>query len=91
MKASAPDQGPSSTTASVPKDAIKAFDKARTEWLDQKPDKAQKDLEKAVQTYPQFAEAWFELGKIQEKSKPQDATNSFTKAVLRGSGSPRRS
>jgi Tfp pilus assembly protein PilF len=71
----------SSTTASVPKDATKAFDKARTEWLDQKPDKAQKDLEKAVQIYPQFAEAWFELGKIQEKSKPQDATNSFTKAV----------
>jgi tetratricopeptide (TPR) repeat protein len=71
----------SSTTASAPKDAMKAFDKARTEWLDQKPDKAQKDLEKAVQVYPQFAEAWYQLGKIQETSKPQDAASSFSKAI----------
>jgi cytochrome c-type biogenesis protein CcmH/NrfG len=71
----------SSTTASAPKDAMKAFEKARTEWLDQKPDKAQKDLEKAVQVYPQFAEAWYQLGKIQETSKPQDAASSFSKAI----------
>jgi tetratricopeptide (TPR) repeat protein len=60
---------------------MKAFDKARTEWLDQKPDKAQKDLEKAVQVYPQFAEAWYQLGKIQETSKPQDAASSLSKAI----------
>jgi tetratricopeptide (TPR) repeat protein len=71
----------SSTTASAPKDAMKAFEKARTEWLDQKPDKAQKDLEKAVQVYPQFAEAWYQLGKIQEPSKPQDAANSYSKSI----------
>lgn len=71
----------SSTTASAPKDATKAFEKARNEWLDQKPDRARHDLEKAVQVYPQFAEAWYELGKIQEVSSPQDAGNSFSKAV----------
>jgi tetratricopeptide (TPR) repeat protein len=71
----------SSTTASAPKDAMKAFEKARTEWLDQKPDKAQKDLGKAVQVYPQFAEAWYQLGKIQEASKPRDAASSFSKAI----------
>jgi tetratricopeptide (TPR) repeat protein len=71
----------SSTTESAPKDAMKAFEKARTEWLDQKPDKAQKDLEKAVQVYPQFAEAWYQLGKIQEPSKPQDAANSYSKSI----------
>lgn len=71
----------SSTTASSPKDATKAFDKARSEWLDKKPDRAQKDLEKAVQLDPQFAEAWYQLGKIQEAANSPDATNSFSKAT----------
>lgn len=71
----------SSTTASAPKDAAKAFEKARAEWLEQKPDKAQRDLEKAVQVYPQFAEAWYQLGKIQAASHPEDAQNSFAKAA----------
>ena len=60
---------------------MKAFEKARTEWLDQKPDKAQKDLGKAVQVYPQFAEAWYQLGKIQEASKSRDAASSFSKSI----------
>jgi tetratricopeptide (TPR) repeat protein len=71
----------STTTAAAPKDAMKAFDKARTELLDGKPDRAQKDLEKAVQIYPQFAEAWYQLGKIQEASKKDEAGASFSKAV----------
>jgi tetratricopeptide (TPR) repeat protein len=71
----------SSTTASAPKEATKAFEKARSEWLEQKPDRAQHDLQKAVQVYPQFAEAWYQLGKIQEASSPQDAAVSFSKAV----------
>jgi hypothetical protein len=71
----------SGTTASAPKEAMKAFEKARSEWLEQKPDKAQKDLEKAVQAYPQFAEAWYQLGKLQQGSNSQDAGNSFSKAV----------
>jgi tetratricopeptide (TPR) repeat protein len=71
----------SSTTASAPKEATKALEKARSEWLEQKSDRAQRDLEKAVQLYPQFAEAWYQLGKIQEASRPQDAANSFSKAV----------
>jgi len=71
----------SNTTASAPKEATKAFEKARSEWLDQKPDRAQRDLQKAVQLYPQFAEAWYQLGKIQETSSPQDAATSFSKAV----------
>ncbi len=71
----------STTTAAAPKDALKAFDKARTELLDGKPDRAQKDLEKAVQIYPQFAEAWYQLGKIQEVSKKDGAGPSFSKAV----------
>jgi hypothetical protein len=71
----------SATTASAPKDAIKSFDKARGEWLDNKPDRAQKDLQKAVEIYAQFAEAWYQLGKIQEAAKSPDAWNSYSKAV----------
>ena len=71
----------SATTAAAPKDAAKSFDKARTEWQDAKPDRAQKDLEKAVQLDPQFAEAWYQLGKIQETANSPDAANSFAKAA----------
>jgi hypothetical protein len=71
----------SSTTATAPKDAMKAFEKARSELLDGKPDRAQKDLEKAVQVYPQFAEAWYQLGRILEVSKKEEAGNSFSRAV----------
>jgi tetratricopeptide (TPR) repeat protein len=71
----------SSTSASAPKDATKAFDKARNEWLDKKPDRAQRDLQKAVEVYPQYAEAWYQLGKIQEASNSPEAWNSFSKAV----------
>ncbi len=73
--------GMSSTSQSAPKDAVKSYQKARAEWLDQKPEKAQKDLQKAVQIYPQYAEAWYQLGKIQQTAAPQDAYNSFSKAV----------
>ena len=71
----------SATTAAAPKDAAKAYEKARSEWAENKPDKAQKDLQKAVQLDPQFAEAWYQLGKIQEAQKSPDSVNSFQKAV----------
>ncbi|MBV9885711.1 MAG: tetratricopeptide repeat protein [Acidobacteria bacterium] len=77
----APASSVSATTAAAPKDAMKAFEKARSEWIENKPDKAQKDLQKAVQIDPQFAEAWYELGKLQEVQKSPDAANSFQKAV----------
>src|SRR5271165_3704686 len=72
--------GVSPTTTAAPKDAIKKFDKARSE-ADKNPDSAQHDLEKAVQIDPKFAEAWYQLGKLQQKTKPQDALASFEKAV----------
>ena len=71
----------SNTSQAAPKDAAKLFEKARNEYLDGKPDRAQKDLEKAVQVYPQYAEAWYQLGRMQEASNPQGAQNSFLKAT----------
>jgi hypothetical protein len=71
----------SSTIESAPANAVKAFDKARTELMEQKPDRAQRDLEKAVQAYPAFAEAWYQLGRLQLASNSGDARNAFSKAA----------
>ena len=71
----------SSTTTSAPKEAKKAFEKARSEWQDQKPEAVQRDLEKAVHIYPQYAEAWYQLGKVQEMLKSPEASDSFSKAA----------
>jgi tetratricopeptide (TPR) repeat protein len=71
----------SSTIESAPANAVKAFDKARTDLLEQKPDHAQKNLEKAVQAYPGFAAAWYQLGRLQEASNSADAETSFSKAA----------
>jgi len=73
--------GLSSTTSSAPKEAAKAFEKARAELLDSKLDRAQADLQKAVVLYPGFAEAWYQLGRIQEAANLPDARNSFAKAI----------
>jgi len=71
----------SATTASAPPTAAKSFEKARTELLDQKPDRAVRDLKKATEIYPDFAEAWFQLGKLQLASDEKAAQNSFSRAV----------
>lgn len=70
----------STTIESAPVSAVKAFEKARTELIDQKPDKAQRDLEKAVQAYPGFAEAWYQLGRLQQTQGSGDARGSFSRA-----------
>ncbi len=70
----------SPTTAAAPKDALKSFDKARAEAQSGHPDSAQNDLEKAVKIDPQFAEAWYQLGKLETAAKPQDAMKAFAKA-----------
>jgi tetratricopeptide (TPR) repeat protein len=71
----------STTTSAAPKDALRSFEKARGEAFDNKPDRAQHDLQKAVEIYPAFAEAWFQLGKIQAAANSPDAYNSFSKAI----------
>jgi Tfp pilus assembly protein PilF len=71
----------STTTKAAPSNAMKAFEKARAEWLDQNADAAERNLKKAVQLYPGFAQAWLQLGKIQESGDPQLARSSFAKAL----------
>ena len=70
----------SRTTDTAPANAIKSFEKARGEMLQHNPGGAEQELKKAVQDDPKFAEAWLQLGKLQETSEPQAARDSFSKA-----------
>jgi len=72
----------SATTLLAPKDARKAYEKGREEARKQKWDKAQKELEKAVQLYPKYAVAWYELGRVHEtQKKPIPARDAYAKAL----------
>jgi tetratricopeptide (TPR) repeat protein len=64
----------SATTLEAPKEARKAFDKGRKAAEKQKYADAQKQLQKAVDLYPRYAVAWYELGKVHQ------ATNDFEAA-----------
>jgi Tfp pilus assembly protein PilF len=71
----------SRTTETASPKALKLFEKARAEMLDHDSDGAQRDLKKAVESDPQFAEAWLQLGKLLMASDPQAARDSFSKAL----------
>ncbi|MGB9467290.1 MAG: hypothetical protein WBR10_19440 [Candidatus Acidiferrum sp.] len=80
-EAGAVDAELSSTSAAAPKNAVKLFEKARNVGIANKPDSAQKNLQRALEIYPQFAEAWYQLGKIEQTANPTEAWNSFSKAA----------
>ncbi len=71
----------SSTTATASPKAIKFFEKAHNDMIEQNADGAMRDLKKAVETDPNFAEGWLQLGKLQAASDPQAARESFSKAL----------
>ena len=71
----------SATTASAPADAVKEFEKAHSDETDKHLESARRHLQKAVTIDPQFAEAWYHLGKLEETDKPQDALNAYSKAA----------
>jgi tetratricopeptide (TPR) repeat protein len=72
----------SATSAYAPKDAKKAFDKARDAARKQKWDEAEKDFQKAVDAYPKYAAAWFQLGLVQQEKKNEEgARKSYAQAL----------
>ena len=72
----------SATSLQAPKDARKAFDKARDLLRKKKTPEAKKELEKAVEIYPKYATAWYELGQIYAGEKqPEQAKNAYSKAL----------
>lgn len=72
----------SATTTTANAEAMKKFNKARAEFQSGKYDGAERDLQKAVQIDPKFADAWYQLGKLQQAgNKTPDALSSEEKAV----------
>ena len=72
----------SATSLMAPKDAKKSLQKARNALKKNKLPEAQKELEMAVNLHPKYAEAWYELGRVQViQSSPDAARNSYAKAL----------
>ena len=71
----------SMTSQTVSENAARSWEKAGEYMMAQKPDKAQRELEKAVQAYPGFADGWYQLGRLKILSSPRDAKICFEKAT----------
>ena len=72
------------TTLQAPAKAREAYQKAQRELAGGNPNlgKAARNLRVAVEEYPEYAEAWYQLGEVQlREHKPEDAMESFEKAV----------
>jgi Tfp pilus assembly protein PilF len=67
----------SAISLQAPKDAKKAWEKGRDYLKKKKVPEAQKEFEKAVQIYPRYSHAWFDLGVAMES---QDNTAGAYKA-----------
>jgi tetratricopeptide (TPR) repeat protein len=72
----------SMTTLNAPNNAKKAFERGSKEAAKKKWDKAQQELEKAVNIYPEYAVAWHALGQVYEATeKPEEARKAYEKAL----------
>src|SRR5947208_3194194 len=72
----------SATSAQAPNGARKAFEKGRDQQKKQKWDDAQRSFEKAVEIYPKYAVAWFELGRVKfRKTDEAGAREAFNQAL----------
>ena len=72
----------SMTSLKAPEDARKAYQKASELMIDKKWAAAQKQLERAVGIYPDYALAWSGLGEVLvEQSRPDEARGAFEKSI----------
>ena len=72
----------SATSAMAPKDAQKAYQKGRQKADKEKWEEAQQLFAKAVEIYPKYAVAWFDLGRIQFRNNDAvPARHSFEQAI----------
>jgi len=66
----------------APKDAIKAYEKGMSAARDGKSADAEKYFEKAVQIYPKYSNAWYELGVVRQTVNDRDgAKAAFAEAA----------
>jgi tetratricopeptide (TPR) repeat protein len=69
-------------SALAPKDARKAYEKGQAAAGKHNWDEAQKDFEKAVEIYPKYSVAWFDLGRLQEENGHfDDARKAYNQAI----------
>ena len=72
----------SATTLAAPKKAKKAFDKGMELARKNKLEEAHTSLQKAVELYPRYAVAWYELGRVQAaEHDPGGARKSFDESI----------
>jgi tetratricopeptide (TPR) repeat protein len=72
----------SATSALAPKDAKKAFEKARNSKNKHDWTAAEKELTRAVTIYPKYSAAWYALGNIQLEQKDSNAARqSYNRAI----------
>lgn len=70
------------TSMQAPKDAKKAYEKGAAALKKDKLDEAERELQKAVSIYPEYASAWQDLGYVLErKEKLDDAREAYEKAL----------
>lgn len=72
----------SATSLQAPRDAKKALEKGRDYAKKSKWEQAQQELQKAVQVYPKYAEAWYELGvACQRQAHAEEARKAYAEAI----------
>lgn len=72
----------SATSAMAPKDAQKAYEKGHQKISKGKWEEAEPLLAKAVEIYPKYAVAWFDLGRVQfQKHDDAQARHSFEQSI----------
>jgi len=70
------------TNLQAPKAAKKALERAQKALRKNDIQKAEKNLRAAVGAYPQYAEAWFDLGQVcEQQQRSQEARNAYLRAV----------
>jgi tetratricopeptide (TPR) repeat protein len=72
----------SMVSLAAPKDAKKAFDKATDALKKKKYSDAQTNLEKAVEAYPKYATAWYELGMLQAGQGNADMARKYFETAI---------
>jgi tetratricopeptide (TPR) repeat protein len=72
----------SATSLQAPKDAKKAYDKGMEALKKKKSADALKEFQKAVEIYPRYAAAWFQLGSLQQDQKHVDEARKSYAASL---------
>jgi tetratricopeptide (TPR) repeat protein len=72
----------SGTTGMAPKDAHKAYEHGMDLMKKPKLEEAEKEFQKAVDIYPRFAAAWYELGRVFERrTQMEQARNAYAQSI----------